>query len=108
MDDNTVTTVAIISVIVAVCSLMANFILAGKQNKAATDRDQTKALWEKIDDLRGMIEETNDTLLKEYMTQDQIREFFKLSTDAWVVKLDHIDDQISDIKKLLEVSLKKD
>lgn len=101
-------TLGLVAAIVAICSIFVNVILAGRQNKAARDRDQTKALWDKIDDLRSMVEETNDTLLKEYMTQDQIREFFKLSTDAWVVKLDHIDDQISDIKKLLEVSLKKD
>ena len=97
--------IAIVAVIVAVASIVGNFVLANKQASQASKRDQERVLWEKIDELRSDVESVNDTLLKEYMTQDQIREFFKLSSDGWVVKLEHIDIQISELKKLLEASL---
>ena len=99
--------IALTAVLVAVASIIGNFVLAAKQSKTANQRDQTNALWEKIDDLRGMIEDVNDTLLKEYMSQDQIREFFKLSSDGWVVKLDHIEGQLSDLTKLVQAALSR-
>lgn len=99
--------IAIAAVIVAVASIVGNFVLAGKQSRQATKRAHDQALWEKIDELRDDVEEVKDTLLKEYMTQDQIREFFKLSSDGWTVKLEHIDNQLSDLKELVQAALSK-
>lgn len=99
--------IAIVAVIVAVASIVGNFVLANKQARQTTKRENDRVLWEKIDELRDDVEGIKDTLLREYMSQDQIREFFKLSSDGWVVKLDHIDTQISDLKKLVEAALSR-
>lgn len=97
--------IAVVAVLVAVASIVGNFVLANKQARQVSKREHDRVLWEKIDELRDDVEYVKDTLLKEYMTQDQIREFFKLSSDGWVVKLEHIDSQIGDLKKLVEAAL---
>lgn len=97
--------IAIIAVVVAVASIVGNFVLAGRSRRQADKRDHDRVLWEKIDELREDVEGIKDTLLREYMSQDQIREFFKLSSDGWVVKLEHIDNQITDLKKLVQAAL---
>ena len=107
MDDSTMTIVAILSVVVAVGAIIASFVVANKQTAAARHRDQANAMWERVDELRAKIDDTDSTLRTEYMTHEQVREFFALSSGVWVQKIEHIDAQLSEIKVLLEAVLTK-
>lgn len=75
-------------------------------NKLQSDHNNNKAQWLKIDTLRDEISALKDHIRAEYMTTRQVQEYFRLSTEAWIVKLDHIDKRLDDLHELMEKRLK--
>jgi len=99
--------IAIVAVTVAVGAIIASFVVANKQTSEARHRSSERAMWDRLDELRKMMEDADTVLRTEYMTQSQIREFFELSTGVWVQKIEHIDSQLLEIKGLLKQVLTK-
>lgn len=74
-------------------------------NKLQADKDNNRAQWNKIDELRAEVSNLKDHMRTEYMTGRQVQEYFRLSTEAWIVKLDHIDKRLDSLCDLLEKRL---
>lgn len=86
----------------SVIGLIWGYVQTLKANKMQSERDNNKALWHRVDELKKDVTTVRDLIQSEYMTARQVQEYFRLSTEAWVVKLDHIDSQIQELKSLFE------
>ena len=96
------TTQELLTITLAVIGILWGAIQQYKNGKLMAERDSKHAMWRKLDSLSDQITTLNNTLKSDYMTTSQIHEFFRLSTEPWIVKLDHIDNQLSELKQLLE------
>lgn len=92
----------IILIGLSVIGLIWGYVQTLKANKLQSERDNNKALWHRVDELKIEVGATRELIRSEYMTARQVQEYFQLSTEAWIVKLDHIDTQIQELKSLFE------
>ena len=87
---------------ISVCSLLYGAVQQYRSSDAQANRDNKNAVWRRLDEQKEQIAGIKELIRSEYVTRGQMHEYFSLSTKAWIVKLDHIDKQISELKQFFE------
>jgi hypothetical protein len=91
-----------IAILGMIVGIMWGAIQQFRNSKLQSERDNSHAIWKRIDELKHEQDSLRETLRTEYMTGPQVQHFVQLSNEAWLLKLEHIETQLTKLEKMIE------